>query len=159
MERICIYLDLEPWLAQWYIDDAGGNIPISLPRLSVEHKIFEVFLVPTPPNVVPDLASEGSVAIQIPSLRYKPATQYNYLPKCAKSELRKCIRNRFVIQLWNDLHNFGYIGKRRDQLIYSWMENHGIECTDRNWNAIAKIYQRQYYNYYYRKKYRESKSK
>ena len=53
------------------------------------------------------------------------------------------IRNRFDRELWNDLHNFGRIGKRQDELIYAWMEKHGIEMTETNWNAIAKRYQRQ----------------
>ena len=53
------------------------------------------------------------------------------------------IRNRFDIELWRDLHHFGKITRRQDELIYAWMEKNGIEMTEANWNAIAKRYQRQ----------------
>ena len=56
--------------------------------------------------------------------------------------LANCIRKRFVIELWNDLSKFGYIGKRKQDIIWAWMESHGIEMTEANWNTIAKIYLR-----------------
>ena len=44
--------------------------------------------------------------------------------------------------LWKDLYKFGYIGKKKQDLIWAWMETHGIEATDTNFNTIAKIYLR-----------------
>ena len=143
MSQICIYIAMEPYIAQWFVHDRGGKTPVELERGSVESKILEVFLAKRPPNVMPDFSADGKVAIYIPSFKYRPAETYNYLPKRAHAALLLSIRNRFDIELWNDLHTFGKIGKRQDELIYAWMEKHGIELTETNWNAIAKRYQRQ----------------
>lgn len=144
---ICINIELEPYLRQWYIHENGGTVPVVPDKYSVEHRIFDAFLTTLPPNALPDVATPDTVAIRIPEMKARPTRVYNYLPLSARRELKNCIRNRFIIELWNDLHHFGHIGKRRDDLIFAWMECHGIDRTETNWNAIAKIYQRQRSNY------------
>lgn len=138
-----IYLTLDPYLAQWFINDHGGEVPVRLTRGSVESKILEIYLTPLPHGVAPDFGSPSSVAVVIPSFRAKPAATYNHLPQHARAALLNVIRERFDIQLWQELHVFGKITRRQDELIYAWMEKHGIELTETNWNAIAKRYQRQ----------------
>ncbi len=163
MSQICIYIELDPYLRQWFVHDFGGNEPVELRRDSVESKILETYLAKQPPDCIPQTrGSEGQVAIYIPTFRYRPAEYYNYLPKQAMTALLNSIRNRFDIALWNDLHTFGKIGRRQDNLIYAWMEKHGIELTEANWNAIAKRYQRQrnkYLNRIYQCKFRKKSKK
>ena len=158
-KKFFIYLNLEPYLAQWFIHDCGGTQPIVLRKNSVERRILATYLLKLPPGARPNLKENSNVEIVLPEYKAKPPKSYNYLPRRAKEELKRCIRNRFVIQLWNDLHYHGYIGRRRDNLIYAWMEAHGIELTETNWNTIAKIYIRQYKNYLQREQYkRKSKN-
>lgn len=142
-----INLELDAYLRQWYIHENGGVVPVVPDRYSVEHRILDCYLSLTPPNALPDLPTENSVAIQIPEFKGKPARSYFFLGKHGRKMLRNSIRNRFIVQLWNDLHHFGHIGRRKDEIIYAWMEAHGIDLTETNWNAIAKIYQRQRSNY------------
>lgn len=143
MSQICLYIPLEDYLAQWFIHEHGGEVPVYLTRGSVESKILEVYLTHRPEDQLPEIGGEGKLAIAIPSFRNRPPEVFNYLPQRALSSLLTIIRNRFDIQLWTDLHHFGKISKRQDELIYAWMEKHGIEMTETNWNAIAKRYQRQ----------------
>ncbi|MDE6461257.1 MAG: hypothetical protein K2L32_00590 [Muribaculaceae bacterium] len=143
MSQICLYIPLEDYLAQWFIHEHGGEVPVHLTRGSVESKILEVYLTHRPEDQLPEIGGEGKLAIAIPSFRNRPPEVFNYLPQRALSSLLTIIRNRFDIQLWTDLHHFGKISKRQDELIYAWMEKHGIEMTETNWNAIAKRYQRQ----------------
>ena len=143
----CIYLELEPYLAQWLLYDNGGITPVRFKKGSIENRILESFLIVMPPNARPDLPTATSLPVAIPSFKHLDPRTYNYLPVSAKKELKYCIRNRFLIQLWNDLHQFGHIGKRRDNLIYTWMDAHGIENTETNFNTITKIYQRQHRAY------------
>lgn len=141
MSDICIHLELDTYLRQWFIHDSCGE-PVRLMRASIESKILETFLIEPPHNAVPDLPRENTVAIVIPMFRHKDSRRHNYLPQKAKDALKETIRNRFDIELFNDLHTFGRIGKRLDGVIYAWMEAHGIEINETNWNAIAKRYQR-----------------
>lgn len=143
MSQICLYIPLEDYLAQWFIHENGGETPVHLLRGSVESKILEVYLTHRPAGVFPEMPGEGKLAVAIPSFRNRPPEVFNFLPKYAMAYLLNIIRNRFDIQLWNELHHFGKITKRQDELIYAWMEKHGIEITETNWNAIAKRYQRQ----------------
>lgn len=150
-----LHIPLDPYLAQWFIHQCGGETPVSLPKGSIESKILEIYLTKRPVDVKPDLGGEGQLAIYIPTCRNRPPEYYNHLPKHAKAALIESIRNRFDVDLWNDLHHFGAICRnRQDELIYAFMEKHGIEADETNWNAIAKRYQRQrklYYDRQFRK--------
>lgn len=152
MSGIFIYIKLEPLLAQWVMNEQGGN-PIHFGRKSTEHNILETFLMRLPYGTTPNLPGENKVPIELPHLKHKDVRVYNYLPRKAQNALKRCIRNRFVIDLWQDLHQFGYIGKRKQDLIYAWMESHGITATETNFFALQKIYQRK------REAYRKQKFK
>ena len=140
MSQICLYIPLEDYLAQWFIHEHGGEVPVHLIRGSVESKILEVYLTHRPEDLLPDIGGVGKLAIAIPSFRNRPPEVFNYLPQRALSSLLNIIRNRFDIQLWGDLHHFGKISKRQDELIYAWMEKHGIDLTEKNWETIRQMY-------------------
>ena len=154
MSGIFVYIKLEAWLAQWVIHEMGGN-PINFSRKSVEHQILRMSLMKRPDNVRPDFPGENKVAIELPYFKKIDVRVYNHLPKSGKNAIKRCIRNRFVIELWQDLHQFGYIGRRKQDLIYAWMEAHGIEPTETNFFALQKIYQRKRHAYQVQK-YREN---
>jgi hypothetical protein len=119
-----------------------------------------VYLIKRPPQILPDVASAEKLAVVIPEFREKPSESFNYLPQRAENILLTTLRNRFDIQLFNDMLSLENLAKRQDQLIYAWMEAHGIDITETNWNAIAKRYQRQrkvYLNNQRQQKYRQNK--
>lgn len=142
MSRICIYVSLDPCIEQWFVHDCGGSRPVSLPRGGIESKVLESMLTRRPEGALPE-SPAGKLGIIIPSFRYRPPEVYNHLSARCESALVQVIRNRFDVALWRDLHGFGKIGRRQDELIYGWMEANGIEVSETNWNSIAKRYQRQ----------------
>lgn len=83
-----------------------------------------------------------AVKIAIPFFKSKDVNYFNYLPKRAEDLLVATIRNRFDVELWTTLHKFTSIINRQDELIYAFMESHGIEINEKNWCTIAKRYQR-----------------
>lgn len=141
MSDIVIYLRLDTYLAQWLTHEHGGH-PVVFPKNSVEHNILETFLTTRPPFGAQVGPGENRVAIQLPYLKNKNVRYSNFLPHSARRSLANSIRNRFIIALWNDLYRFGNIGRRKQDLIWAWMEAHGIDATETNWNTIAKIYKR-----------------
>lgn len=160
MSQFLLYIPLEDYLSQWFINEQGGESPVRLTRGSVESKILEVYLMKRPNDVEPDLDQTGKTSIIIPEFRNRPPEYYNYLPKYAVSSLQNVIRHRFDIALWKDLNGFGnIIRNRQDELIYAWMEKHGIEINEKNWNAIAKRYQRQRNVYLHRERAKSNYSK
>lgn len=143
MSNVIIYLNgVEPYLKQWFINEHGGNDPVNLVRGSAESNILKLFLKKRPDDVLPESPLPDALAIFAPSFKKQDPRTYNYLPHSAKVALHQCIKNRFDVQMWHDLHRFGNVGKQNDELVYAWMEAHGIELSERNWNAIVKRYQR-----------------
>ena len=158
--RILLYIDIDQYLAQWFINEQGGNNPVHLIRGCMESNILEQFLQKPPKDFVPELNNGDKLAIVIPEFRHKPPAYYNHLPPKATQILVNCIRNRFDLELWNTLYRFTSVFKRQDQLIYAFMEKHNIDMNETNWNAIAKRYRRKrdlYHTYERIKKYKQKK--
>lgn len=144
MSQITVHIPMEDYLAQWFVHERGGTVPVSLSYGSVESKILETYLIKLPHDVEPDFGGEGKVPVYIPTFKHRPAEIYNYLPKSAVLVFTNSIRHRLDIELWNSVHPFTKMGLQRiDELIYAFMECHGIAMTEANWNALAKRFQRQ----------------
>ena len=140
-----VFVTLEPYMEQWLRHECGDEYPIRVKRGSAEADILELWLTKPPkdPNWVPQLAPlPGQVEIILPYFDRKEIRTYNYLSKRGEICLRACFKNRFRVQLWKDLHTIGNVIRRNDIAISEWMEQHGIEDNDKNWNTIAKILQR-----------------
>lgn len=140
MSQLSIYLKLEPYVAQWFVHEMGGE-PVQLPKRSSESDIIEYFLKPKPTDAGENLKEAGDIEISIPTYKHKDTSYFNYMPPKAKAALARCITVRFRVQLWQDLHKlhnpeFCCL----TELIYAWMEKHGIDCTEQNWEAIRQFY-------------------
>lgn len=138
MSQTCLYIKLEPFVAQWFVHEMGGE-PVQLPKRSSESDIIEYFLSPTPKGVS-NIQEDGCTAVYIPTYKHKDAKYFNYLPPKALAALSRCITVRFRMQLWQDLHKLHNPYCCLTDLIYAWMELHGIECTESNWEAIRQFY-------------------
>ena len=156
MSEFIIYLKLDPYLAQWIVHEYGGT-PVVFPKNSTENDIIELGLMKKPFLAAPNEPGENKIPLALPHFKSKNVRYNNYLSYKSRRALGQCIRSRFVMALWKDLYKFGYIGKKKQDLIWAWMETHGIEATDTNFNTIAKIYLRKR-NVYRDAKRREEKS-
>lgn len=153
-DRFFVYLSLPDYLAQWYVHECEGNgddgtgktdecngIRTVVPKKgSQENRILQCFLKKRPVNA--EEPANANIAIVIPVFKGKDTYYYNYLGKNGRKMLVETIRNMFNIQLWDELNSFRNVLARQDNLIYAFMEAHNIDCNEKNWNAIAKIYQR-----------------
>ncbi len=157
MSEVLIHLKLDNYLAQWLINESGG-VPVVFKKHSVENDILHCNLKERPLFGRKDKPGNGKLPIALPYFKDRDPRKYCFLSKPARLALAECIRSRFVLELWKDLHRFGNIGKRKQDLIWAWMDAHGIEMTETNWNTIAKIYKRKR-DIYRKKKQREKVKK
>ena len=142
MSDIYIYLDMDPYLAQWFIHDHGGAVPVVLRKGSPDSNLLVLLLRCLPANAKPDLPRKGAVPVMLPYNQIKNVRYNFYLGHKERVRLVKHIRNRFLVELWDDLHRWNYIGKEKQWLIYEWMKAHGIKDTETNYFAVQKNYQR-----------------
>lgn len=152
------FLTLEPYLAQWLRSENGGTYPIELKRGSVEAKYVELHLRPQPADSIPQLTpKENQVPVALPWFKNRDIRTYNFLPDSACAALKDLIRNRFIIQLWEEVHTFEGVNMRLDHRLIAFMESHGIQNDDTNYNSVHKIYDR--LKNTYRKREQRKKSK
>lgn len=133
-------IKLDDYLAQWFIHKHGGNNPVKLNKGSIESDIVTLFATKTPPRFVDP--TDYNVTVKFPVVYGRNPESHNFLPESAVAALVKHIKLMFDIQLFDDLIKFKYIGAKKKELIYAWMETNGIEPTEKNWNTVSKIYQR-----------------
>lgn len=157
-EKVCIYLELPDYLAQWYayqcrehhfvdddicpIDPYRTLTPVDPIKGSQECLILKRFLKKQPTAIPEPIPEKANLAIAIPYFQERDPRVYNYLGPHAKAKLGKTIAESFRICLWDEIHQFAAWTRRQDETIFCFMENHGIACNETNWNAIAKVYQR-----------------
>jgi hypothetical protein len=103
---------------------------------------LETFLTKQPGPKPEDFKEGANLVVQIPSFRHRDPQIYNYLRQSARDLLYECIRRRFKIALWRDVHNLDTAFTRKDLAIQAWMEHHGIEDTETNYFAVLKVYDR-----------------
>lgn len=143
MSQILLYLKLEPYLAQWFVHENGGSNPVSLPRGSSESDLLEQFLAKVPRERVGEVdPADANVVIVLPSFRDKDPRYYNYLPPRARKAIEHNIYVRFRCEMWKELHTLENVDAPISDLIYSWMENHGIEDDPKSWETIRQMYYR-----------------
>lgn len=147
MSEYCVYLKMPSYLRQWFIHRHGGNNPVNLIRGSVESKLLTRATVPMPHGIIPPRQQDDEVAVNIPYNKYHDPRTYNYITETGKRALVNLIKDDFDVNVWEFLHDFGNIGKQQKDLIYLFMEQHGIHEDGSCWDSIAKIYQRQRKNY------------
>lgn len=135
------FLDIEPYLAEWFIFANGGEVPVKLAKGSIESKYLELFLSKPPKDTAYPLKRRG-VEIEIPAYRYKPAMYWWWLSPRGERALEGIIRSRFDVQLWQDIHRVENCRELLQDILTAWMEANGIEPTDRNYNAVSKRYMR-----------------
>ena len=109
--------------------------PAKVKRGSAEADILELWLgkPPKDPSWQPQLEPlPGQVELILPYFNTKNIRYNHYLCPRGEACLHACIRNRFRVQLWKDLHTIGNVIRRNDIAISEWMEKHGIEVNDKN---------------------------
>jgi len=140
--NLLIYLRLSSYLREWLAATLGS--PAKFPPHSVENAIIARHIGRLPHGKQPDLYEEGDIAIVVPVIRYKPATEYNYLGRRGRVELADAIDALFCIDMWNNLSPYlasGNINGRIDD----WCQERGISMD--NTEAVRQRFYRLRNNY------------
>ena len=80
MNSYFLYIHLDDYLAQWFINDQGGKYPVELKRGSVESIILESFLAKQPEDIPQQTEANNpdAVKIAIPFFKSKDVNYFNY---------------------------------------------------------------------------------
>lgn len=138
MSHFLIYLQLEPYLRDWFVRRHGGNEPVRLIRGSIESKRLKLLLDTPPKDYIPQRPTAGELSVIVPAYPGKDYRYYNYLSPSSQTAMVRTIRDIFDMEL-HDFYSKSYAkGARVDYMIDAWMEMKGIAYNDTNYNAVKK---------------------
>lgn len=142
MSAYTIRLQMPNYLAEWFVNEHGGNQPVNLIRDSAESNLVQAFLRQRPSDCQDP--AEYNVVVNIPTYKTLDVRTYNYLPPEATALLKSCIYNNFKVNLWKELHRIENCNVEIGQLILAYMEKHRISGVrhSENWEAIRQSYYR-----------------
>lgn len=150
-----IQILLPEYLHQWLVHEYGDQDGVvRLPLGCAEHDVMECTLKPWPEDV-----GRGQVPwpwntlIHVPEFKARSRDRCEYMSEHAKKMLAHVIYVRFRAALWQDIYKLDRLNASITDSIYDWMEGHGIELTEKNWETIRQMYFRQ------RKSYRKRRDK
>ncbi len=152
MSQFYVYIHLEKYLSEWLLHQFGQNGVVRFPRGSAENDILEYSLATQPPDIPVQLKSSDTLTVEIPSFKCKDPRYYNYLPPRAKKALERTIYIRFRIEMWKEIHSFDNLSHNLSDIIWTFMEKHGIADDPKSWETIRQMYFRM------RKKYEKKQS-
>lgn len=136
-----VYLDVDNYLRDWLCASYGSTEHIAFHKGSAEAATLRAFLRKRTVADKPDLPRPSSVAIILPKSRDRDPNAWNVLPDKGRSMLLKAIKSRFDAELFTDV--FPCMGvDTLDALITAWMESHGIEISDTNFQSVIKRFNR-----------------
>lgn len=144
MSQYCIYLKVPPYLDQWlrhdYWNPDTGRVEFE--RGSNTHSIMSRFLRRQPKHFVPGDVS-GLLPVEVPTFKGMNPDQHNYLGLDGQKALVSAIKRNFKTLIDKELSVFYSLDVSITDIIYAFMEDHCIEKTERNWEAIRQMYYRQ----------------
>lgn len=138
MSEQIVYFSCENYLAQWFINESGGVLPVQLRKKSPENFILQFVLCQKSNQYAGEQPLSGNLPVVIPYYHGKDPAVWNAVSPSGRRTFIETIRKRFDVQLWDDMSESYKFNVSRKEMLYSWMESHGIELTDTNWEAVSK---------------------
>lgn len=143
MSQFSVYINPPEYLGQWlrhdFWDDESERVVF--PRGSAPRAVLSSLLRKAPRVFRPGDTS-GQIPVEVPTFKgINPAT-FNYLSPTGQTALISACKKLFQSTLSNELHELFSHDVQITDIIYEFMDRHGIDRTERNWETIRQMYSR-----------------
>lgn len=143
MSKFSVYINAPEYLDQWlrheYWDEETQRVVF--PRGSAPRAVLGAVLRKPPKRYLP---SNGpcTLPVEVPTFKgVNPAT-FNYLTLSGHSALISACKTLFKACLFTELSGLFEHDIQITDIIYDFMDRHGIERHERNWETIRQMYLR-----------------
>ena len=142
MSQFNIYLNVPDYLKDWLRNEMWDEEEqrIVFPRNSAEWIVLCLFIAKRPADVPVDVADDDLLPVKVPTQSGKNPYVYNYMPEYAKKALVNTIKRRFKYMMWEELHVIKPDEVQITDIVYAFMEKHGIADNGKNWETIRQMY-------------------
>lgn len=143
MSQFSVYIDPPAYLAQWlrheYWDEATGRVVF--PRGSAPRAILQSLLRRPPRDWrLGDIT--GLLPVEVPTFKGLNPASFNYLSPAGQTSLVSTCKKLFRTALVQELYMLFDQDVQITDVIYGFLERHGIEPTEQNWETIRQMYLR-----------------
>lgn len=144
MSNYCIYIKVPTYLDQWLRHDYWNPVAgrVEFERGSNLHSILSTFLRKKPLGYDPGDVSQ-LLPVEVPTFKGMNPDQHNYLGTEGQKALISAIKRNFKTLIDRELSVFYSADVTIIDIIYAFMEKHGIDPDPRNHEAIRQMYKRQ----------------
>lgn len=144
MSQFCIYLKVPTYLEQWLRHDYWNPVTgrVEFERGSNIHSILSTFLRKQPPGYDQGDVSE-LLPVEVPTYKGMNPEQHNYLGREGQKAVVSAIKRNFKTLIDRELSVFYNADVTIIDIIYAFMEMHGIDSTEKNHEAIRQMFKRQ----------------
>lgn len=143
MSKFTVYITpptyLEQWLRHEFWDEETQRV--ILPRGSAPRAVLISVLRATPEGYKSG-PSEGTLPISVPTIKKLNPATFCYLPDSGKTAVISTCKKIFKANLFEELHSLFAHDVQITDIIYCFMDKHGIERTEKNWETIRQMYKR-----------------
>lgn len=144
MSQFSVYINPPEYLGQWlrheFWDEETGRIVF--PRGSAPRAVLCSLLRKAPRDFRPD-DTAGLIPVEVPTFKGVNPASFNYLSPTGKTALISACKKLFQANLYNELHELFAHDVQITDIIYEFLDRHGIDRNARNWETVRQMYCRQ----------------
>lgn len=141
MSQFSVYINPPEYLGQWLRHDFWNEETerVEFPRGSAPRAVLAAMLRKSPADFRPGDTS-AMVPVEVPTFKgVNPAT-FNYLSPSGQAALVSACKKLFQATLYSELHDLFNHDIQITDIIYDFMDRHGIDPNERNWETIRQMY-------------------
>lgn len=143
MSQFSVYITPPDYLSQWlrheYWDSESARVVF--PRGSAPRSVLQALLRKAPSGFRQS-DTAGLLPVEVPTFKGLNPASFNYLSPTGQKALISACKTLFQSMLANELHELFAHDIQITDIIYDFMDRHGIERTERNWETIRQMYSR-----------------
>lgn len=143
MSQFSLYIKAPEYLDQWLRNDFWDKESrrVVFPRGSAPRAVL-MSLLRKAPHKHSEAPDPALLPVEVPSFKGINAATFNYLSDSGRAALLSACKKLFQATLFNELHVLFDHDVQITDIIYDFMDRHGIDRTEKNWETIRQMYSR-----------------
>lgn len=144
MSQYSVYIKVPDYLGQWlrhefWNPDTGR---VEFPRGSAPRAVLQSLLSKCPRTDLSHPDRSGEIPVEVPTFKGINPHLYNHLADAGKKALVSTVKRMFQNMMWQELYPLFTHNVQITDVIYAFMDRHGIDRTEKNWETIRQMYHR-----------------
>lgn len=144
MSQYTVYIKVPDYLNQWCRHEFWNpdTKRVEFPRGSAPRVILQTLLSRAPRPSLAYHDHSGELPVEVPTFKGINPKCYNHLPEAGKKALVSCLKKYFSSVMWQELHPLLNQDIQITDVVYAFLDRHGIEPTPQNWETVRQMYYR-----------------